>query len=60
MLNSFRIETKWTRVIDGITPRGTTTDFTADASVHTTTSVPATTATTCATITRLLCHTPSR
>src|SRR4051794_13119559 len=59
-LNNLRIATKWVRVIDVMTALGTTTVLTADKSVQTTRNTPATTATTWAKITRLLCHTPSR
>src|SRR3954469_6514049 len=59
-LNNLRMATKCVRVIDVMTARGTTTVLTADNRVHPTSRTPATTATTWATITRLLCHTPSR
>src|SRR3954469_16491690 len=59
-LNNLRIATKCVRVIDVITALGTTTVLRADSSVQITRNTPATTATTWNTITRLLCHTPSR
>jgi hypothetical protein len=52
--------TKCTLVSLVIRARGTTTVFTAEASVDTITATPASTANTWATITRQLCNTLSR